>query len=90
MTKEELWQERITEWQRSRETQRAFCQRHHLTLATFKYWRDKIIKKEQSRFAEVLTTKPTPFEVLLSNGTSIRVPTTFDPEALKTLVTTLS
>jgi hypothetical protein len=37
--KRAYWGERITEWERSGQTQRAFCAKRGLALSTFQWWR---------------------------------------------------
>ena len=37
--KRAYWGKRITEWERSGQTQRAFCAQRDLALSTFRWWR---------------------------------------------------
>jgi len=91
MNKEQQWKRRIVKWQVSGETQSAFCRKHRLPLATFKYWRDKVLKAEKERFVEILPTRVAePFEVKLASGALIRVPANFDGSSLRNLVEALS
>lgn len=41
-SKETLWRQRILGWQKSGGSQKDFCVRHGLKLATFQYWRRKL------------------------------------------------
>ena len=78
-------------WKSSGLTQAAFCKKHKLTKATFKYWRDKHLKAEKERFVEILPARTVePFEVKLASGALIRVPAVFDGRALRNLVEALS
>lgn len=47
MTKRAVWTKHIGEWQRSGQTQRAFCARRGLPLSTFQWWRGKLRRIEQ-------------------------------------------
>lgn len=52
--KEKFWQEHIAEWRASGLSQRVYCQRNLLAVATFGYWRRKlklqIGKSDKPRF----------------------------------------
>ena len=37
-TKRAYWGQRITEWERSGQSQKAFCAKHGLVLSTFQWW----------------------------------------------------
>jgi len=58
MTKQQLWQQRITDWQKRGLTQSAFCQQHGIALSTFNTWLRKIRNQsEQKRFLSPLFTR---------------------------------
>jgi len=45
MTREEkrqFWQAHMTDWKQSQQSQSAYCETHHLKLATFGYWRTRL------------------------------------------------
>jgi len=73
MSKQEQWKKRITKWKAGGESQSAFCRKHKLSHATFKYWRDKLLKAENERFVEIVPHREAaPFEVKLASGALIR------------------
>lgn len=41
MTKQQLWEQRITDWKNSGLSQRAFCQQQGLAISTFCVWLHK-------------------------------------------------
>jgi hypothetical protein len=43
------WYERIEDWKQSGLTQKAFCERHHLGLASFQRWRRIFMTQVQPR-----------------------------------------
>jgi hypothetical protein len=45
------WGARITEWERSGQTQRAFCAQRSLALSTFRWWRGRGKRREAKRSA---------------------------------------
>ena len=40
--KERYWQSHVEGWQRGGESQRTYCDRHHLSLSTFQLWRRRL------------------------------------------------
>lgn len=42
MTKQRDWRKRISQWERSGQSQRAFCANRSLALSTFQWWRRKL------------------------------------------------
>ena len=49
--KRAFWGKRITEWERSGQTQRAFCARRGLALSTFQWWRGRGKRREAMKSA---------------------------------------
>lgn len=45
------WGERLTEWERSGQTQRAFCAQRGLALSTFQWWRGRGKRREAMKAA---------------------------------------
>ena len=45
------WGARITEWERSGQTQRAFCAQRDLALSTFQWWRGRGKRREARKSA---------------------------------------
>lgn len=50
--KREAWERRIKEWESSSETQASYCRKNSLSLATFKYWRDRVRDAESIKSGE--------------------------------------
>ncbi len=62
--KRAYWGQRITEWERSGQTQRAFSAKRGLVLSTFQWWRSQCKRRE--------TAKPvTPFLPIAMHATSV-------------------
>ena len=99
------WRGVIKEWEGSGLTQLEFCQRNDESIASFRWWRWQLRKRDQqSRLPRLLPVavvedNGTPegpnngvggiFEVLLPRGTVIRIPQDFEPEALLRLIRVL-
>lgn len=47
MMKRAVWAKHMGEWQRSGQTQRAYCAKRGLALSTFQWWRGKLRRVEQ-------------------------------------------
>lgn len=45
------WAKRITEWERSGQTQRAFCAQRGLAVSTFQWWRGRGKRREAMKSA---------------------------------------
>lgn len=72
----------LEKWRRSGLTQREFCVREGIKLATFCYWRQKELRTEQSAaptpsFAELVVRDAEParaIEITYPDGTHVRIP----------------
>ena len=94
------WRERISAWKDSSQSQKAFCEEHHLRLASFQRWR-RIFKVEDSaglptateavRFVPVKVhqERPTNVTILLEEDLRIEVPGGFDPHLLQQVIQVL-
>ena len=75
--KEKYWQEHIAEWKASGLSQRVYCQRNLLALATFGYWRHKlklqIGKSDKPRFYPLAVAGPHQAACLQKGGNSLRL-----------------
>ncbi len=40
--KDGLWERRIAQWERSDQSQQAFCAEHGLAVSTFQWWRSRL------------------------------------------------
>lgn len=93
--KEQHWRRWITLWQTSGLSVAAFCARHRLAPASFYAWR----KTLQRRAAETVpfvpvqlvadVTTPPPLEVVLPDGSVVRVPPGFEAASLRHLLALL-
>jgi hypothetical protein len=88
------WSERIRHWKRSDLTQKAFCERHQIGLASFQRWRG-IFAKEGKPKAPLATFLPInivqsasapSLALCLGEGLRIEIPAGFDPVMLKQVV----
>ena len=91
------WRERINAWKRSGQSQKAFCQHHHLGLASFRRWCG-IFKAEEAAEkpapmallpVRVKAAQPANLTVVLDDDLRIEIPAGFDPQALRQLVRVL-
>lgn len=68
------WQEQIQAWQRSGQTQRAFCQAHDLNLPRFGYWLRKFRQQRAVDTAPVRSGFVAVVEGVSATGLSLRLP----------------
>jgi transposase-like protein len=83
----------LTQYRRSGLAQRAFAQRHDLSLSTFSRWLRLARAPKGANFVRVtLPTIPAgaDFELVFPDGRRLRVPARFDPAALRTLLEVLA
>ena len=75
--KEKFWQEHIAEWKASGLSQRVYCQRNLLAVATFGYWRRKLKlqsgKSNKPRFYPLAVTAPHQTACLQKGVNSLRL-----------------
>lgn len=75
--KRTVWQQHIDNWLESQLSQKDFCQKHNLILATFGYWRTKLKQKPKTtkKFIPVNTAKQTgTVKIFLPSGIHLEVP----------------
>ena len=101
LTKREInrqrWLERITDWQQSGLTQKAYCARHHLGLASFQRWRRIFMMEETSMdtppiaFLPVNLVEPSASSLMLRINEHLRLEISagFDPNTLKQVIQVL-
>ena len=74
--KRTYWGGRITEWERSGQTQRAFCAEHGLVFSTFQWWRAQCKRREAAKpvtpFLPIVMHAASVVEVELHTRTRIR------------------
>ena len=87
------WSERIQGWKRSGLTQKAFCERHQIGLASFQRWRRLLMTESKPAGSSAvtflpvkLTTSKAPSLALLVDDLRIEIPVGFDPVTLKQVV----
>ena len=72
-----FWQSHIQDWKKSRQTQKAYCQKHGLSLAQFGYWRTRFNQNERtpSKLVPVQMPHPNPGVTLyLPGGVRMELP----------------
>jgi len=85
------WLERITDWKQGGQSQKAFCEQHYLSLASFRRWHQIFMKEEKRQESEPVTFLPVsvkdiPFSnltILIDGNLRIEIPVGFDPHLLK-------
>jgi hypothetical protein len=101
--KEQFWRRKLDLWKRSGLSVRAFCTQHDLSEPSFYSWRSVIAQRDlpaaptddlpadqaESLFLPLRLATSEPLEVVLSDGTLLRVPATFDADALARLLAVL-
>ena len=74
--KRAYWGERIVEWKRSGQSQKAFCVEHGLVLSTFQWWCTRAKRREAAKaakpFLPIALHAPSVVEVELRSHTRIR------------------
>lgn len=91
------WYGRIEDWKQSGLSQKAFCERHHLGLASFQRWRRIFMTQGQAgelspvSFLPVHVTAPNACSLTLriNDNLRIEIPAGFDPVTLKQVVQVL-
>lgn len=84
----EAWARRVREWEESGQSAGAFARGAGLNARTLSWWRWKLSQQVPEGFVEV-TSAPMAadrIEVLLENGSIVRVPALFDDDALARIV----
>jgi hypothetical protein len=90
----EKWLELIKEWEKSNETQTAFCKRHHLDIKKFSSIKTKLLLKEnEPNFIPVSIKEEVPVtstieNIILENSKGIKlyVPVSLSPDQVATLL----
>jgi len=91
------WLERVQAWEHSGLTQKAFCTKHHLGLASFQRWRRIFMTEETSNespsvtFLPVNLVEPSTSNLTLRVNDQLRleIPAGFDPHTLKQVIQVL-
>lgn len=76
VAKRAYWARRIAEWERSGQSQKAFCAEHGLVLSTFVWWRRQVKRRERAKavtpFLPIAMHAPSVVEVELRSRTRLR------------------
>ncbi len=88
------WLEQIKAWNQSGQTQRAFCQQHHLGLASFQRWRRKLRAEKKPEESSTITFLPVSVNnaqasyltLLVNDHLRIEIPSGFDTDTLKQII----
>lgn len=91
------WLERVTEWKQSGQSQKSFCEHHHLGLSSFQRWYRIFTKEEKLQAPKPVTFlpvslkefRPSNLSILLDDNLRIEIPAGFDPDVLKQVLRTL-
>ena len=91
------WFKRITDWQQSELSQKAYCERHHLGLASFQRWRRLFMQEEVEKDPAPVTFLPINLKethraaltIRIDERLCIEVPTGFDPNTLQQVIQVL-
>jgi len=79
-----LWEQRLREWEESKQSAVSWCQKHSIPYGTFCYWKSKLQSKEQeeSIFEELQESSPSAIELRWGEA-SLRLSKDFDMETLE-------
>jgi hypothetical protein len=88
------WLERITDWKQSGHSQKVFCEKHHLGLASFQRWRRIFMMAETSNESSSVTFLPvnvvepsaSSLAILINGNLRLEISTGFDPTTLKQVI----
>jgi hypothetical protein len=91
------WHERIEAWRKSAQSQQAFCEAHHLGLASFRRWHRRfraegavnvVRSTEPVHFLPVQIHKPapSPLTIRLQDDLRIEIPEGFDATLLRQVI----
>ena len=67
-TKAAFWKKHFTDWPQSGLSQRAYCARHNLKLATFGYWRRRLATPTSKKLIPVTVHRPAETMITLTTG----------------------
>jgi hypothetical protein len=92
-SKAATWAERIGAWQRSGQSQAAYCRDHGLKSGTFSYWlRKRTVRAERKGGAlvpVVVRGMGCSIDVVLPNGIRLQAPSAADPAHVQALAAAL-
>ena len=82
VSRSEFWKDHLAGWRSSGLTQRAYCHRHALSLASFGYWRRVLSRRRLApsslALVPIVVSEPEPvietIEVRLPNGLQVQLP----------------
>lgn len=91
------WAKRIAKWAGSGLTGAEFAAQIGVKEATLRHWKWELKRAERARavdaaklsfveIAQVASVAPEPFELILRDGRSLRIPSSFDGTALRRLL----
>jgi len=89
------WEALVAEWRRSGLPRREFARRHGLAPATLTWWASRLRRERRQADPALVPVRlleeppVAEFVVRLCTGRSVVVPASFDPEALRRIVTVL-
>jgi hypothetical protein len=88
------WVEHIQAWKQSSQSQKVFCEQHHLGLSSFQRWRRKLIAQEKSNGTAAVSFLPVSvmgpsdsgLTLLINDQLRIEISTSFDANTLKQVI----
>lgn len=100
--REVRWADTVARFERSGLTQKVFCSRERIPLSTLRYWGHRLKARNgrggrrhrpsflSVRVLDSVRPASSPFEIALPGGRVVRVPSDFDLESLRKLLSALS
>ncbi len=70
------WHGQITDWKQSGQSQKTFCEQHHLGLASFRRWQQIFMKEEKREESEPVTFLPVSVKDIPSSNLTILIDVT--------------
>jgi hypothetical protein len=88
MTKAEIWQQHITEWQDSGLSQVVFCNQQKINIHNLQYWRRRLAPPaaKPNRLTPVTITRSAPARVHIGSQVSIELSSEHLPNLLLALL----
>ena len=80
--KSRFWQEHITAWQQSDQSQKEYCRIQKLKISTFGYWRTRLCREKGFIEIPIKIESQATIDIVIKDDMKIRVKTGFDPNLL--------
>jgi len=91
------WFERIQDWKQSGQTQKMYCQHHHLGMPSFQRWHRIFTTERQPKASpsmaflpvNIIEPKTSRLVLMVNDNLRVEIPSHFDEDTLKRLVQAL-